>query len=240
VRLSPREIGTPLGPARVHVARPLRADAAAAGAHGTLLLGHGAGGGIGAADLQTVARRALADGWTVALVEQPWRVAGRKVATPPPQLDIGWTSVIEGVDRGRGQLPRPFVFGGRSAGARVACRLAGPLGAAGVVCLAFPLHPPGRPERSRVTELVDAVGSGAPVLVVQGERDPFGSPAEIRAALATGLPAKARRAVGSGRAGQPGSPVTLVGVPGDHGLKGSAGVAADAVQAFLAGLVSDR
>jgi predicted alpha/beta-hydrolase family hydrolase len=238
VRLSPREIGTPLGPARVHVARPRSASESGGvdPARGTLLLGHGAGGGIGAADLQAVARRALADGWTVALVEQPWRVAGRKVATPPPQLDIGWTAVVEGLDRSRGKLPRPFVFGGRSAGARVACRLAGPLGAAGVVCLAFPLHPPGRPERSRLAELVGAVESGAPVLVVQGERDPFGSPAEVRAALANELPAKARRAVGSGRRERTGGPVTLVGVPGDHGLKGSAGAAADAVQEFLAAL----
>ena len=233
MRLSPRQISTPLGPARVHVARASAALSAEQPPHGTLLLGHGAGGGIGAADLQAVARRALADGWTVALVEQPWRVAGRKVATPPPQLDVGWTAVVEGVDRGRARLPRPFVFGGRSAGARVACRLAGPLGAAAVVALAFPLHPPGRPERSRLAELVGAVEAGLPVLVVQGERDPFGSPAELRAALAAGRPATSRRGGGPGRLVHR---VRLVAVPGDHGLKGSAGAAADAVQAFLAEL----
>jgi predicted alpha/beta-hydrolase family hydrolase len=243
MRLSPRQISTPLGPARVHVARASALLSTGLSGElpggtrprGTLLLGHGAGGGIGAADLQAVARRALADGWTVALVEQPWRVAGRKVATPPPQLDVGWTAVVEGVDRGRARLPRPFVFGGRSAGARVACRLAGPLGAAGVVALAFPLHPPGRPERSRLAELVGAVEAGVPVLVVQGERDPFGSPAELRAALAAGLSAQARRGGGPGRrVPQVHLAVQLVAVPGDHGLKGSAGAAADAVQRFLA------
>jgi predicted alpha/beta-hydrolase family hydrolase len=220
VRLTAREIGTPGGPARVHVARP------AGPAVGSLLLGHGAGGGIGAADLQAVAKRALADGWVVGLVEQPWRVAGRKVATPPPQLDLAWTAVVAGLDSGRGRLPRPFVFGGRSAGARVACRLAGPLDAAAVVALAFPLHPPGRPDRSRLAELLDAARAGRPVLVVQGERDPFGSPAEVDEGLTAALSRSARRTV------------HLVGVPGDHGLKGSAGAAADAVQAFLAGLAS--
>jgi uncharacterized protein len=221
LRLSAREIGTPLGPARVHVGRPR--DDSAESAAGTVLLGHGAGGGIAAADLQAVARRAMSDGWVVALVEQPWRVAGRKVATPPAQLDVGWTAVVEGVDRGRGRLPRPYVFGGRSAGARVACRTAGLLDAVAVVTLAFPLHPPGRPERSRFDELAGALQAGRPVLVVQGERDPFGSPEEVRAALQDLRPAVRRRA-------------TLTPVPGDHGLKGSAGAAADAVQTFLAGL----
>jgi uncharacterized protein len=216
--LTQREVGTPLGPARVHVARP-----AGRGAAGTLLLGHGASGGVGAADLQAVARRALAAGWAVGLVEQPWRVAGRRVATPPAQLDVGWTGVVEGLVTGRSRLPAPFVFGGRSAGARVACRLAGSLGAVGVVALAFPLHPPGRAERSRFAELAAAVAAQVPVAVVQGERDPFGTPSEVRAAVA-GLPAAQRRRV------------TLTGVPGDHGLKGVAGAAAEAVAAFLAAL----
>jgi uncharacterized protein len=222
VQLTSRDIGTPLGPARVHIARPPASEPA----RGSLLLGHGAGGGIGAADLQAVARRALAQGWVVGLVEQPWRVAGRKVATPPPQLDIGWTAVVADLDAGRWRLPRPFVFGGRSAGARVACRLAGPLEAVAVVALAFPLHPPGRPERSRLTELLEAARAGLPVLVVQGERDPFGSPAEVEEGLQVALSRPARRTV------------RLVGVPGDHGLKGSAGAAADAVQEFLAGVSS--
>ena len=224
LRLVPREIGTPLGPARVHVARPAAGTtvgAQTAGPAGTLLLGHGAGGGIAAADLQAVARRALAQGWVVGLVEQPWRVAGRKVATPPAQLDLGWTAVVAGLDSGRGRLPRPFAFGGRSAGARVACRLAGPLGAVAVVALGFPLHPPGRPERSRFDELAGALTAGLPVLIAQGERDAFGTPDEVRAALAGLRPAVRRRAV-------------LAAVPGDHGLKGGAGAAADAVEAFLA------
>jgi predicted alpha/beta-hydrolase family hydrolase len=215
VQLTSRDIGTPLGPARVHIARPPASEPT----RGSLLLGHGAGGGIGAADLQAVARRALADGWVVGLVEQPWRVAGRKVATPPPQLDIGWTAVVAGLDAGRWRLPRPFVFGGRSAGARVACRLAAPLDAVAVVALAFPLHPPGRPERSRLAELV---GAGRPVLVVQGERDPFGAPAEVVEGVRAALPPKARALI------------RVAAVPGDHGLKGSAGAAADAVQEFLA------
>ncbi len=220
MRLSVRAVGTPLGPARVQVARP-PAGAAGAGPLGTLLLGHGAGGGIGAADLQAVARRAAGAGWVVGLVEQPWRVAGRKVATPPPQLDVGWTAVVQALRAGRGRLPEPFVFGGRSAGARVACRLAGPLDAVAVVTLAFPLHPPGRPDRSRVAELAGALAAGRPVLAVQGERDPFGSPEELRVAVRAAQPARVARLL------------ELVAVPGDHGLKGSAGAAADAVQAFL-------
>jgi uncharacterized protein len=130
---------------------------------------------------------------------------------------------VAALDGGRGRLPRPFVLGGRSAGARVACRTAEPLDAVAVVTLAFPLHPPGRPQRSRFEELAGALEAGRPVLVVQGERDPFGGPDEVSAALAGLRPAVRRRA-------------TLAPVPGDHGLKGSAGAAADAVQAFLAGL----
>lgn len=221
MRTSEREVGTPLGPARVHVARG--SEVKGTEARGTLLLGHGASGGIGAADLQAAAKRAVAAGWVVGLVEQPWRVVGRRVATPPPQLDIGWTGVVQGLETGRGRLPRPFVFGGRSAGARVACRLAGPLGAAGVVALAFPLHPPGKPERSRFAELAAAVAAKVPVAVIQGERDPFGTPDEVRSALA-GLSAADRKRV------------HLSAVPGDHGLKGGVGPAADAVEAFLRAL----
>jgi uncharacterized protein len=213
------EIATPLGPARAHVYPPA---AGLRSALGTLLLGHGAGGGIEAPDLRAAARSAVAAGWVVALVEQPWRVAGRKVAPLPPRLDEGWTAVVDTLGRGRGRLPAPHVFGGRSAGARVACRLASPLGAKAVVALAFPLHPPGKPEKSRVAELVGAVTSGLPVLVVQGERDPFGTPEQIRAAL----PRAARGGV------------RLVAVAGDHGLKPGAGAAADAVRDFLADLTA--
>jgi uncharacterized protein len=139
----------------------------------TLVLGHGAGGGTGTPDLLALARALPDRGVTVVLVDQPWLVAGRKVASPPPQLDAAWRAVVRalGVDG-------PLLVGGRSAGARVACRTALELGAAGCVALAFPLHPPGRPERSRLPELV---GTGVPTLVVQGGKDPFGGPAQFAA-----------------------------------------------------------
>ena len=155
-----RTIATPVGDARVDV----RAPADDAGV--TLVLGHGAGGGIEAPDLAVLARLLPARGITVVRVEQPWRVAGRKVATAPPTLDRAWVAVLAALD-----LPGRVVTGGRSAGARVACRTALQVGATGVVALAFPLHPPGRPERSRLSELEEC---GVPALVVQGERDPFG------------------------------------------------------------------
>jgi len=139
----------------------------------TVVLGHGAGGGIEAADLQAVGAALVTAGHRVMLVEQPWRVAGRKVAARPATLDTAWLEVIARLKLGE------FLVGGRSAGARVACRTALQTGARGVVALGFPLHPPGRPEVSRAGELT---GAGVPVLVVQGERDPFGSPREVRAA----------------------------------------------------------
>ncbi|MGH8892818.1 MAG: alpha/beta hydrolase family protein [Actinomycetes bacterium] len=154
-------VETPVGDARVDVR-------AAADARVTLVLGHGAGGGIETPDLSTLARRLPADGITVIRVEQPWHVAGRRAAAPPPTLDRAWLAVLDALD-----LPGPVAVGGRSAGARVACRTATQVGAVGVVALAFPLHPPGRPEKSRLEELL---GSGVPTLVVQGERDPFGGP----------------------------------------------------------------
>ncbi|MFJ5264022.1 alpha/beta family hydrolase [Streptomyces sp. NPDC088387] len=161
----------------------------APGARLVLAASHGAGGGIGARDLQALAATLPAHGVTVALVEQPWRVAGKKVASPPRTLDAGW----------RGLWPAltapglPVISGGRSAGARVACRTALELGAAGVLALSFPLHPPGRPEKSRADELL---GAGVPTLVVQGGNDPFGRPAEF-----------------------PGGGYALVEVPdADHGL----------------------
>jgi predicted alpha/beta-hydrolase family hydrolase len=199
------EVGTPTGTARAHVRRPRSAI-------GTFVLGHGAGGGVGAADLVAVAGAAVAAGWAVALVEQPWRVAGRRVAAPPPRLDEAWVPVLRALRSGRGALPGPLVTGGRSAGARVACRTGDQLGAAATVCLAFPLHPPGRPERSRAPELGAAV---RPLLVVQGERDAFGGPAEVREVLPEGA--------------------ELVAVPGTHALDTAAATAAaaDAVAAFL-------
>jgi predicted alpha/beta-hydrolase family hydrolase len=139
---------------------------------GTLVLGHGAGGGVEARDIVAVTVAARAERFSVALVEQPYRVAGRSSPAPAKQLDAAWLSVIEQLRAGElGGLP--LVPGGRSAGARVACRTAAETGAAGVLCLAFPVHPPGRPEKSRLEEL-DAVE--VPVLVIQGASDPFGMP----------------------------------------------------------------
>ena len=156
-------IETPHGPARAHLTH-------AGEPRGLLVLGHGAGGGVGARDLVTAQSAALAEGFSVALVEQPYRVAGRKSPAPAAQLDAAWIAVIEHL---RGDLP--LITGGRSSGARVACRTAADTGAVGVLGLAFPLHPPGRPEKSRLPEL-EAVR--VPVLIVQGESDPFGMPPE--------------------------------------------------------------
>jgi uncharacterized protein len=159
------ELDTPHGLARAQVDavdRPLAA----------LVLGHGAGGGIQAPDLVGAAEAARSAGVSVALVEQPYRVAGRRSPAPANQLDAAWTAVVSQLRAGPlGGLP--LLTGGRSAGARVACRTAAETESVGVLCLAFPLHPPGRPEKSRLAEL-DAVE--VPTLVVQGDRDPFGMP----------------------------------------------------------------
>lgn len=141
-----------------------------------LALSHGAGGGIEAPDLRALADALPGHGVSVALVEQPWRVAGKKVAPAPRTLDTGWRGVWPALAR----EGLPVVSGGRSAGARVACRTAGELGAAAVLALSFPLHPPGRPERSRAEELAAVT---VPLLVVQGGADPFGRPEEFPAAL---------------------------------------------------------
>jgi predicted alpha/beta-hydrolase family hydrolase len=137
-----------------------------------LAVGHGAGGGVEARDLQALARVLPGHGVSVALVEQPWRVAGKKVAPAPKTLDVGWRGIWPAV-AGAGL---PVISGGRSAGARVACRTAGELGAHAVLALGFPLHPPGRPEKSRADELL---GAGVPTLVVQGGNDTFGRPEEF-------------------------------------------------------------
>lgn len=157
-------IDTPHGPARaeLHCAEE---------GFAVLLLGHGAGGGIAAKDLVAATRAAQAAGVHVALVEQPYRVAGRRAPAPAKQLDAAWLAVAEELAERFDDLPQ--VFGGRSSGARVACRTAADGQAVAVLCLAFPEHPPGRPEKSRQAEL-DAVE--VPTLVVQGERDPFGRP----------------------------------------------------------------
>ncbi|MFF0033037.1 alpha/beta family hydrolase [Streptomyces avermitilis] len=137
-----------------------------------LAVSHGAGGGIEARDLQALARVLPGHGVTVALVEQPWRVAGKKMAPAPKTLDVGWRGLWPAVAK----AGLPVIAGGRSAGARVACRTATELGAAAVLALSFPLHPPGKPEKSRADELL---GAGVPTLVVQGGNDPFGKPEEF-------------------------------------------------------------
>ncbi|HWE34326.1 MAG TPA: alpha/beta family hydrolase [Solirubrobacteraceae bacterium] len=159
------KIDTPHGPARAEVEHAAKAAAA-------LVLGHGAGGGVGAPDLQAAKAAALAAGVTVVLVEQPYRVAGRRSPAPAAQLDAAWLAVLAALRRDDLNGLR-LIAGGRSSGARVACRTAADAGAAAVLCLAFPVHPPGRPDRSRLSEL-DAVT--VPTLVVQGQRDPFGMP----------------------------------------------------------------
>jgi hypothetical protein len=164
------EVDTPHGPARVHM-RPVDQPVAA------LALGHGAGGGVQAPDLVAAASAATGAGFSVALVEQPYRVAGRRSPAPAAQLDAVWLAVIARL-REHSLAGLPLVLGGRSAGARVACRTAADANAVAVLCLAFPVHPPGKaddPTKSRLPEL-DAVA--VPVLVVQGESDPFGMPPE--------------------------------------------------------------
>ncbi len=157
-------VPTPYGEARLHRDRSRHPIA-------TLLLGHGAGGGVESADLVALARALPGQGISVVRVEQPWRVAGKKVAPRPEVLDRCFVSASDKL-----RVRTPLVVGGRSAGARSAARTSRELGAAACLALSFPLHPPGKPERSRLEEL-DAVA--VPTLVVQGERDAFGTPEEF-------------------------------------------------------------
>ena len=161
---SQRSVDTPHGEARLVTHR-------ARSPFITVLLSHGAGGGIAARDLQALADQLPRHGATVVLLEQPWKVAGRKVATPPPTLDDALVAAARSL-----RMHTPLVVGGRSAGARSAARSASGLGAAGCLALSFPLHPPGRPEKSRLEELR---GAGVPTRVVQGEHDTMGRPAEV-------------------------------------------------------------
>jgi len=200
------EVETPHGLARAHL-RLVEQPAAG------LVLGHGAAGGVETADLIAAADAANDAGITVALVEQPYVVAGRKSPAPARQLDPAWMAVVERLQDDALQ-GLPLVVGGRSAGARVACRTAAQLGAVAVLCLAFPVHAPGKgddPTKSRLGEL-DAVQ--APVLVVQGESDPFGMPPD-----------------GAGR--------TVVKVAGNHSLKDAKAIR-EAVAAWLAEHVTSR
>lgn len=208
-------VETPVGLGRLHL------DGADGSPTVWLVLGHGAGGGVDAADLVLLAQVLPPLGVSVARFEQPWRVAGRKIAGRPAQLDLAWVAAVRylmargmtergsmgpgSMERGfteRGDALRLFVSG-RSAGARVACRTANELGVAGVVCLAFPLHPPGRPGKSRIAELQAPT---APRLVLQGTRDAFGGPADLSAELSAQL---------EGTVG-----ITVVPLPGaDHGFR---------------------
>jgi predicted alpha/beta-hydrolase family hydrolase len=159
-----RLVATPQGDARVVVRRAKRPLA-------TVVLTHGAGGGIGAADLLRLARSLPTQGVSVTLVEMPWRLAGKRLAPRPEVIDACYRTVLDDM-----RMRTPLVVGGRSAGARSACRIARDVGASGVLALSFPLHPPGRPEKSRLAELTAVRG---PVLVVQGGHDPFGAPDEF-------------------------------------------------------------
>ena len=172
-------VSTPLGDARI------TRFPAVGSCRAVLLLGHGAGGGIEAPDLQAIATALPPRGIEVVLVEQPWRVAGKRLGPAPKALDVSWRAVMEWWRAGSSTGSRdasddvggvPVIVGGRSAGARVACRTGADTGARGVLALAFPLHPPGKPEKSRIDELL---GSRLPTLVVQGAVDPFGTPAEF-------------------------------------------------------------
>jgi predicted alpha/beta-hydrolase family hydrolase len=193
-----REIETPSGPARAHLTP--------AGSRGLLVLGHGAGGGVDAPDLLAVTAAMHAAGWTIARVEQPYRVKGHRAPEAAPRLDAAWIAVVRALTaRRRG----PLVVGGRSSGARVACRTAATVGASGVIALAFPLHPPGKPEKSRVDELVAVT---VPTLVVQGERDAFGTAAEL-----------------------PAGP-TVAAVKGDHSLRQAPDAVAAAVLDWIEGI----
>lgn len=193
------EVATSAGPARVQV-EP--GDGA-----GLLVLTHGSAGTVDAPDLRALAGAASGLGWTVAAVTQPFRLAGRRNPGSTGPQDAAWTEIVTPLHAAH---PGPLVLAGRSNGARVACRTAADLGAAGVVCLAFPVHPPGRPEKDRLAEL-DA--PSCRVLVVQGERDPFGMPA----------PRRGRRRV--------------VVVPGaDHALRGADAIVTRAARAFLRAL----
>ena len=159
-----RLVPTPQGDARLVARRAKRPIA-------TLVLTHGAGGGIGAADLLRLARTLPQQGVSVTLVEMPWRVQGKKVAPRPELIDQAYLAVLNSM-----RMRSPLIVGGRSAGARSACRIAHTVGAKGVLALSFPLHPPGRPEKSRLEELR---GAGVPTLVIQGEHDTMGRPEEF-------------------------------------------------------------
>jgi predicted alpha/beta-hydrolase family hydrolase len=195
---------TPQGDARVHL-HPVPEP------RGALVLGHGAGGGVEAPDLIAATAAAGAQGFSVALVEQPYRVAGKRSSPAPKQLDPAWIAVVEDLMANEFEGV-PLIAGGRSAGARVACRTADATGAAAVLCLAFPLQPPARtgkePSPSRQPELETV---RVPMLIVQGENDRFGMP-------------------------EPGPSRELVTVKGDHSLRSDPAAVTAAVEKWLGAL----
>jgi predicted alpha/beta-hydrolase family hydrolase len=197
------DVATPHGTAKAHLH-------AAAEPRGTLVLGHGAAGGVGSPDLVAVRDVALDEHVSVAFVEQPYKVAGRRSPPPARQLDASWTAVVHHLRVGE-LADFPLIVGGGSLGARVACRTTEATHAVAVLCLAFPVHPPGRPEANRLGELDSAT---VPVLVIQGDRDPFGMPP----------PADGR---------------VVVPVPGDRSLKTDVDAVAAAVRAWLPRIVPE-
>jgi uncharacterized protein len=205
--LPPVQIDTPSGPARAELHG---VDEPA----GALILGHGAGGGIEAPDLLAATRAATSGGFTVALVEQPYRVAGRRSPAPAKRLDEAWLAVVERL-RADELAGLPILVGGRSLGARVACRTVDRTGAVAVLCLAFPLEPPRRGDKPPQSRLPELEAVEVPVLVVQGESDRFGMPPE-----------------GPNR--------KVVKVRGDHGLKADTEAVSEAVAGWLGALSMAR
>ena len=205
--MPPIELNTPSGPARAHLHR-------AEQARGSLVLGHGAGGGVEAPDLIAARDAALGAGYTVALVEQPYRVAGRRSPAPAKRLDEAWITAIEQL-RAAELQGLPLVVGGRSLGARVACRTLQETGGEAVLCLAFPLVPPRRGDKPPQSRLPELEAVAVPVLVVQGESDRFGMPPE-----------------GPNR--------KVVKVRGDHGLKSDTEAVGGAVADWLGRLPMTR
>jgi predicted alpha/beta-hydrolase family hydrolase len=199
------DVDTPHGRANVHL-HPADNPSAA------LVLGHGAAGGVTTGDLAAVTDVALTEGLTVALVEQPYRVAGRRSPAPAGQLDVAWRAVLDHLRTGELKGLR-LVVGGRSMGARVACRTAEATGAVGVLCLAFPLQPPRRMASATQSRLHELDEVTVPTLVVQGASDPFGIP-----------PPAAKR--------------TVVEVPGNHSLRTDLPAVAAAVRDWLPGVVA--
>jgi uncharacterized protein len=199
------EVPTHLGPAVVQVRRPVKA-------RGAVVLTHGASGRVDGRDVLAVRDGLVAGGWAVALVQQAWGVAGRRAPPRPGPQDEAWLPVVEALTSGRARLPAPLVLAGKSNGARVACRTAhlGPADA--VLCLSFPLHPPGKPEVSRAGELRSPLAHDIRLHVVQGSRDPFGTPDEVRAELP--------------------DPTLVTEVPGEHTVRDTGALVA-AAAAFL-------